>query len=73
MIIEEVIIEKMKSFPHLFDLTTKKYIDTREKNLDLQVIADELNSNFHYIQDGIQVPLRLSGVNLHQFFFKSIK
>lgn len=69
MIIEEIIIEKMKLYPHLFDLTSKKYVDTREKNLDFQVIADDLNGSYHTVQDGVEVPLQYSGINFHQYLF----
>lgn len=64
MLIEEVIIEQIKPYPHLFDLSNKKYVDNREKNVDFQVIADEISSNFHTIKDGLEVPLQLSGTNL---------
>lgn len=43
MILEEIIIEKIRKFPHLFDLTSKSYKNIDLKSSDWQKIANEIN------------------------------
>lgn len=61
MILEEILIEKMKYFPNLFHLVDGKYKNFNERHIDFQKIRDEINFEYRKNINGVSVPSELTG------------
>lgn len=62
MLLEELIIEKIRKYPHLFDLSSESYKNLDLKNTDWQKIANEINDQCYQTNpDGTKVAPNVQG------------
>lgn len=61
MILEEILIEKIKNYPNLFSLVDGKYKNFNERHIDFQIITVEINFEFRKNINGVPLPSDLAG------------
>lgn len=73
MLLEELIIEKIRRYPHLFDLSSESYKNIDLKNNDWQNIANEINDQcIQNNTDGSHTKPNIQGKFSYQVIFFAI-